>query len=82
MKKTLKSTLIIPYSLIAVLLVLTLSVLFNVTETRTFEQYAKKQRKNQISRIVAQVGMLYDEQTGSYDREALKWLGMPHYKTG
>ena len=42
MKKTLKSTLIIPYSLIAVLLVLTLSVLFNVTETRTFEQYAKK----------------------------------------
>lgn len=82
MKKTLKSTLIIPYSLIAVLLVLTLSVLFNVTETRTFEQYAKKQRKNQISRIVAQVGMLYDEQTGSYDQRGIEWLGMPHYKTG
>ena len=77
MKKTLKSTLIIPYSLIAVLLVLTLSVLFNVTETRTFEQYAKKQRKNQISRIVAQVG-----RQEAMIREALKWLGMPHYKTG
>lgn len=82
MKKTLKSTLIIPYSLIAVLLVLTLSVLFNVTETRTFEQYAKKQRKNQISRIVAQVGMLYDEQTGSYDQRGIEMVGYAALQNG
>ncbi|WP_277407078.1 hypothetical protein [Lacrimispora xylanisolvens] len=45
MKRTLKNTLILSYSVLALLIVFGLSFLFNLTADKIFEEYAKKQHK-------------------------------------
>ncbi len=82
MKRTLKKTLIISYSVIAVLIVLALSLLFNLTADKIFEQYAKKQQKNQVKRIITQIDQLYDPETGLYDKEGLGIIGYAALQNG
>ena len=82
MKRTLKNTLIISYSVIAVLIVLALSLLFNLTADKIFEQYAKKQQKNQVKQIITQIDRLYDSEKGLYDEEGLEIIGYAALQNG
>ncbi len=82
MKRTLKSTLIISYSVIALMIVLTLSILFRLTADKTFEQYAKKQQRSQIESIITQVNQLYDETNGTYDMQGIEIIGYAALQNG
>ncbi|MEY8357167.1 HAMP domain-containing sensor histidine kinase [Lachnospiraceae bacterium 54-53] len=82
MKRTLKNTLIVSYSVIALLIVLALSLLFNFTADKIFEQYAKKQQKNQIEQIMTQIDQLYDPKSGLYDMEGLELIGYAALQNG
>lgn len=68
---TLKGKLIISYTAIALMIVASLSFLFNMFIDRIFEQYAMLQQKKQISEIIDQVNMQYVEATGRYDVDSL-----------
>ena len=82
MKKTLKGTLIISYSAIAVLIVLCLSLFFHVTADSIFEHYAKTQQKNQIDQIISQINQLYNSKTGSYDLKGIEIIGYAALQNG
>lgn len=82
MKITLKRTLIISYSAIALMIVLILSILFHVTADRSFEQYAKKQKRTQIDQMITQINRLYDPQTGGYDVKGIEMVGYAALQNG
>lgn len=82
MKKTLKNTLITSYSAIAVLIVLCLSLFFNVMADRMFETYAKKQQKNQVDQIIFQIDQLYNPDTDLYDKSGIEIVGYAALQNG
>lgn len=82
MKRSLKNTLILSYSVIAVLIILTLSLFFNIRADKAFEQYARKQKKNQVAQLVDQINQLYNEETGLYILEGLESIGYAALQNG
>jgi len=69
---TLKSKLIISYAVIAFLVVVCLSMLFNIFIDKIFENYAIGQRNSQIKAIVEQVDEQYIESSGLYNVEGVQ----------
>ncbi len=69
---TLKSKLIISYAVIAFLVVVCLSVLFNISVDKIFENYAINQRNSQIEAIIKQVDEQYLENSGLYNVEGVQ----------
>lgn len=82
MKRTLKNTLILSYSVLALLIVFGLSFLFNLTADKIFEEYAKKQHKNQTQQIISQIDQLYLPASATYDLEGLKVIGYATLQNG
>ena len=82
MKLTLKNTLIVSYSAIALLIILALSIIFNLTADDIFEQYAKKQQRNQMEQIKTQIDELYNPKTGLYEKEGIAIIGYAALQNG
>lgn len=80
--KSLKNILIISFSIMALLTVLSLSLFFNFRADRLFEQYAKKQQKTQIDQMISQVNQLYDGHTGSFDQSGIEIIGYAALQNG
>jgi len=68
---TLKGKLITTYTVISLIIVVSLSVLFNLFIDRIFEQYALNQQKKQIEGIITQVNQQYLEKSGLYNIEGI-----------
>lgn len=69
---TLKNKLILSYAVIAFLVVVCLSVIFNVSVDKIFENYAISQRNSQIKAIIEQVDEQYIESSGLYNVEGVQ----------
>lgn len=69
---TLKGKLIITYAIISLMIVASLSILFNMSIDRIFQQYAIDQQKKQIQEIITQVNQQYLKKTGTYNVEGLE----------
>ncbi len=82
MKITLKNTLIVSYSAIALLLVFGLSFILNITADDIFEQYARKQQRNQIQQVMAEIDQLYNSETGMYDKKGIEIIGYAALQNG
>lgn len=82
MKKSLKNILIVSYSMIALLIVLSLSLLFNIRADQLFEEYAKKQHKSQLIQLIGQINQLYDKETGVFDYDGLEIIGYAALQNG
>ena len=68
---TLKGKLVLTYTLISLLIVVSLSVFFNFSIDKIFEQYVIEQQKKQIEEIITQVNQQYLKETGLYDIDGL-----------
>ena len=68
---TLKGKLIISYTIISIGIVVLLSVLFNMTVDKIFEQYARNQQIKQIDEIISQINQQYIDVTGLYNIDGL-----------
>lgn len=82
MKKSLKNILIVSYSSLALLIVLILSLFFDIRAGHLFENYAKKQKDTQIQQIVSQINQLYNEETGVLDEKGLQIVGYAALQNG
>lgn len=82
MKKSLKNILIISYSIMALLIVLGLSLFFNIMADSLFEQYAIKQQRTQIDQMISQIDQLYDEKTGTFDQKGIEIIGYAALQNG
>ena len=82
MKTSLKNILIISYSMIALLIILSLRVSFNIRADQLFEEYAKKQQKAQIDQMISQINQLYDENTGTFDESGIGIIGYAALQNG
>lgn len=82
MKKSLKNILIISYSLMALLIILSLSIFFHIRTDQLFEEYAKKQQKTQIDQIISQINQLYDKETGTFDKSGIGTIGYAALQNG
>lgn len=82
MKKSLKNILIISYSLVALLIILSLSIFFQIRTDQLFEEYAKKQQKTQIDQIISQLNLLYDKETGTFDNRGIGTIGYAALQNG
>lgn len=82
MKRSLKNILILSYSMIALLIVLSLSICFNVRVDQLFEAYARNQRETQIEQMTSQISQLYDEKTGDLDQNGIGVLGYAALQNG
>lgn len=68
---TLKGKLVLTYTIISLVIVISLSVLFNMSIDKIFEQYALNQQKKQIEEIITQVNQQYLEEAGLYNIDGL-----------
>ena len=68
---TLRGRLTISYTAISLVIVASLSLLFNLFADGFFEQYAISQQKKQITEIINQVNQQYVPATGLYDVDGL-----------
>lgn len=82
MKLTLKNTLIVSYSAIALLIIFALSILFYLTADDIFEQYARKQQRNQMEQIKTQIDQLYNSKTEMYEKEGIEIIGYAALQNG
>lgn len=82
MKKSLKNILIVSYSVMALLIIASLSLFFYVRTGQLFEEYAKKQQKTQIDRIISQVNQLIDKETGALDESGIDIIGYAALQNG
>ena len=82
MKRSLKNILILSYSMIALLIVVSLSICFNIRLDQLFEAYAKEQKETQIEQMVSQISRLYDEADGTLDRNGIGVLGYAALQNG
>lgn len=79
---TLKNKLLFSYLMISLLIVISLSVLFNLSLDKIFEQYAITQRKQQIDKIITQVNQQYLKETGLYNIDGLEVIGNAALQNG
>lgn len=68
---TLRGKLVLTYTVVSLIIVVSLSVLFNLSIDKIFEQYAKEQQKKQINEIITQVNQQYLDETGLYNIDGL-----------
>lgn len=68
---TLKGKLVLTYTIISLIIVVSLSVLFNISIDKIFEQYAIKQQKKQVEEIIMQINQQYLTETGLYNIDGL-----------
>lgn len=78
----LQNKMILSYSFIAILIVLALSVLFNLSLDKLFEQYANRQRDLQIERITEQVNQQYSPNDRTYNIAGLELIGNAALQNG
>ena len=69
---TLKGKLIMTYTIISLMIVASLSILFNMSVDKIFQQYAIEQQKKQIQEIITQVNQQYLKETGTYNVDGLE----------
>jgi len=79
---TLKNKLLISYLMISLLIVIALSILFNLSLDKIFEQNAITQRKQQIDKIITQVNQQYLKETGLYNVDGLEVIGNAALQNG
>lgn len=79
---TLKRKVILAFSAISLLIVVSLSILFNLSLDNIFKQYAFDQQKEQVKEIITQVNEQYLEETGLYDTEGLEVIGNAALQNG
>lgn len=68
---TLKGKLVMSYTIISLVIVVSLSVLFNLSIDKIFEQYAINQHKKQIDKIITQINQQFLKDSGLYNIEGL-----------
>lgn len=78
----LRNKLILWYSLVSVLCILTINIFLNIYLDKAFRKYAIEQREQQIEKIIHQVNDLYDEETGQYDPTGLNIIGNAALQNG
>lgn len=80
--KTIKSKLILTYSLISIAVICSIAVAFIFNMEREFENYAKRQQEQRISNIVNELQDLYDAETGSFSQEQVEVIGNAAMQNG
>ena len=80
--RTLKGRLILSYLLIALLIVISLGALFNLSIDPIFEKYAIQQQKKQIAAVLSEVDQLYLAQSGTYDMEGMEVVASAALQNG
>lgn len=73
--KTIKSRLILSYSLISLAIICSLAIFYTVSTGNLFRKYAENCLNNRIDNIIKELGAIYDESTGKYDMKALEIVG-------
>lgn len=79
---TLKSKMIISYSILSLLIVSSLSVLLNISIDKLFEQYAMNRKENQIQGIISQVNQQYLAENGIYNVNGLEVIANAALQNG
>lgn len=79
---TLKSKIIVTFTSVSLLIIVSLSILFNFSIDNIFKQYAFEQQKKQIEEIIIQVNEQYLEGTGLYDIDGLEVIGNAALQNG
>ncbi len=80
--KTLKRKLIVSYVFVALMIVVALSVLFNLSIDKIFEQYAIMRQKQQVKEIIAQIDQQFIEGSGLYDLSGLEVIANAALQNG
>lgn len=79
---SLKGKLIFTYATISLLIVLSLSVLFNISMDMFFKQYAIRQQQKQINNVISQVSQQYIERSGLYYLDGLEVIANAALQNG
>jgi len=79
---SLRTRLIIAYSVLSLLIVSSLSVLFNLSIDKIFKQYAINQQSKTIKEIIEQINQQYDDQTGLYNIEGIEIIANSALQNG
>jgi hypothetical protein len=66
---------ILSYTVLLLLVILTIGIILNTLINKSFEQYALDRQKKQIAAITEQVEQQYNAETGLYNIEALEVIG-------
>ena len=80
--KTIKSRLILSYSFISFLIIVSLAVFYTISMESVFSKYAKEQLEEKISSVVSQMEELYQEDTGKYEMTGIEIIGNAALQNG
>lgn len=80
--KTLKGKLILSYVLVSLLIVVALSVLFNLSIDAIFEQYAKVRQKQQVNEIITRIDQQFIVESGLYNISGLEVIANAALQNG
>jgi len=80
--KTLKGKLILSYVLVSLLIVVALSVLFNLSIDAIFEQYAKVRQKQQVDEIITRIDQQFIAESGLYNISGLEVIANAALQNG
>lgn len=79
---TLRNKLICTYALIALFIVITVSILFNVFMQRLFMEYAQNKQEKQLEQIVQQVNQSFRRNGQAYSQELFEVIGSAALQNG
>ena len=79
---SLRSKLTVSYVFLALIIILSISFLFNIMLGKLFMQYALYKQEKQIEQIVDQVNQSYNEITGSFEQASLEIIGNAALQNG
>jgi signal transduction histidine kinase len=79
---TLKSKIILAFTSVSLLIIVSLIILFNFSIDNIFKQYAFEKQKKQIEETIIQVNEQYIEGTGLYDIYGLEVIGNAALQNG
>ena len=80
--KTIKRRLILSYSFISFLIIVSLAVFYTISMESVFSKYAKEQLEEKISSVVSQMEELYQEDTGKYEMTGIEIIGNAALQNG
>ena len=80
--RTIKSKLILTYSLISMAVICSIAVVFILNMEKEFERHAKRLLAQRITNIVKELEDLYDEEKGSFDQGQVEVIGNAALQNG
>lgn len=80
--KSIRRSLIITYSFISIVIIVTLAFFLNYSMNIIFEEYAKKQQADRIESVKKQIIELYNSDSGEFDTAGMEIVGNAALQNG